>query len=86
MEYNNSNNKAIGKVYGFDGEAGSIITKDDEYIFNIQNIQKIDNIQNDTIVAFYPSTVKFGNEVFKVAREVESLSKEESKTLQKERN
>ena len=30
MEYNNSNNKAIGKVYGFDGEAGSIITKDDE--------------------------------------------------------
>lgn len=83
MEYNN---KKIGKIYGFDGEAGSIITRDDEYIFNLQNIKKPDTIQDDTFVSFYPSTVKFGNETFKVAREIESLSKDDVKTLQKERN
>ena len=80
------NNKTIGKIYGFDGEAGSIITKDNEYIFNIQNIKNTDNIQNNTFVSFYPSTVKFGNEIFKIAREIEALSKEDIKTLQKERN
>ena len=83
MEYNN---KKIGKIYGFDGEAGSIITKDDEYIFNLQNIKKPDTIQDDTFVSFYPSTVNFGNETFKVAREIESLQKDDIKTLQKERN
>ena len=83
MEYNN---KTIGKIYGFDGEAGSIITKDDEYMFNLQNLKKPDSIQDDTFVSFYPSTVKFCNETFKVAREIESLSKDDVKTLQKERN
>ena len=80
MEYNN---KMIGKVYGFDGEAGSIITRDDEYLFNLQNIKKIDNVQDDTLVSFYPSTVKFGNELYKVAREVEILEKDDIKILQK---
>ena len=80
MEYNN---KMIGKVYGFDGEAGSIITRDDEYLFNLQNIKKIDNVQDDTLVSFYPSTVKFGNELYKVAREVETLEKDDIKILQK---
>ena len=80
MEYNN---KMIGKVYGFDGEAGSIITRDDEYLFNLQNIKKIDNVQDDTLVSFYPSTVRFGNELYKVAREVETLEKDDIKILQK---
>jgi hypothetical protein len=80
MEYNN---KMIGKVYGFDGEAGSIITRDDEYLFNLQNIKKIDNVQDDTLVSFYPSTVKFGNELYKIAREVETLEKDDIKILQK---
>lgn len=83
MEYNN---KTIGKIYGFDGEAGSIITKDDEYMFNLQNIKNTKTIQDDTFVSFYPSTVKFGNETFKIAREIESLNKDAAKTLQKERN
>ena len=80
MEYNN---KAIGKVYGFDGEAGSIITRDDEYLFNLPNIKKTDSIEDDTFVSFYPSTVKFGNEIYTVAREIESLSKDDIKKLQK---
>lgn len=83
MEYNN---KSIGKIYGFDGEVGTIITRDDEYLFNLKNIKKAENIQDDTFVSFYPSTVKFGNELFKVAREIEVLSKDDIKTLQKEKN
>ena len=84
MEYNSL--KSIGKVYDFDGEAGTIITRDDEYLFNTNNISSQESLQNNSIVSFYPSTVKFGNEIFKVAREIESLSKEEVKKLQKERN
>lgn len=83
MEYNN---KTIGKIYDFDGEAGSIITIDNEYMFNTQNVKKANTIQNDAFVAFYPSTVKFGNEIIKIAREIENLSKDDIKKLQKERN
>ena len=84
MEYNNR--KEIGKIYDFDGEAGTIITRDNEFMFNIQNIKGCDNIQDSTLVSFYPSTVKFGNEIFNVAREIESLTKDDVKKLQKERN
>ena len=84
MEYNT--NKTIGKIYDFDGEAGTIITKDSEFLFNVQNVQQVDNIKDDIFVAFYPSTVRFGNETYNVAREIESLSKEDIKSLQKERN
>lgn len=83
MEYNN---KKIGKIYDFDGEAGTIITRDSEYIFNLQNIKETGGIQESSLVSFYPSTVKFGNEIFNVAREIESLSKDDVKKLQKERN
>lgn len=83
MEYNN---KQIGKIYDFDGEAGTIVTRDTEFMFNIQNIKGTDSIQESTLVSFYPSTVKFGNEVFNVAREIESLTKDDVKKLQKERN
>lgn len=83
MEYNN---KQIGKIYDFDGEAGTIVTHDTEFMFNIQNIKGTDNIQESTLVSFYPSTVKFGNEIFNVAREIESLKKDDVKKLQKERN
>ena len=45
----NNSLKTIGKVYSFDGEAGIIITKDGEYLFNISNVKGITNLQkNDT--------------------------------------
>ena len=55
-------------------------------MFNVNNINKPEAIHDESIVAFYPSTVKFGNEIFNVAREIETLSLEEAKKLQKERN
>ncbi len=81
MEYNSL--KTIGKIRGFDGEAGTIISQDAEFMFNLQNVKKTDNIQDSTFVSFYPSTVKFGNEIYNVAREVETLTKDEIKKLQK---
>jgi hypothetical protein len=81
MEYNSL--KTIGKIHGFDGEAGTIISQNAEFIFNLQNVKNPDNIQDSTFVSFYPSTVKFGNEIHNVAREVEALTKDEIKKLQK---
>ncbi len=73
MEYNNI--KKIGKIHDYDGEAGTIITPDNEYLFNNQNIKDKESIKNEDFVSFYPSTVKFGNEIFKVAREIEVIQK-----------
>lgn len=73
MEYNNLKN--IGKIYDYDGETGTIITPNKEYIFNNKNIKRKDEIKNDDLVSFYPSTVKFGNEIFNVAHEIELVQK-----------
>ncbi len=81
MEYNNL--KTIGKIYEFDGEAGTIITKDSEYMFNSDNIKSTEVISPDEVVSFYPSTVKFGNEIYNVAREIETLPKSKVKRPQK---
>jgi len=81
MEYNNL--KSIGKVYDFDGEAGTIITPDNEYMFNVQQYKKPENAADQSIVSFYPSTVKFGNEIYNVAREIEPLTKDDIKELKK---
>lgn len=81
MEYNNT--KTLGKVYNFDGEAGTIITPDKEYIFNLNNIKNSNGIQNEEMVAFYPSTLRFGNETYNIAREIESIPKEKVKKPQK---
>ena len=80
MEYNNL--KSIGKIYDFDGETGIVITPDKEYMFNINNINKPEAIHDESIVAFYPSTVKFGNEIFNVAREIESLHRQQKVTIE----
>jgi predicted xylose isomerase-like sugar epimerase len=81
MEYNNL--KSIGKIRDFDGEAGTIITTDKEFLFNRQQIKQLENSNNEGFVSFYPSTVKFGNEIYNVAREIESLSKDDIKSLKK---
>ena len=81
MEYNNL--KTIGKIYEYDGEAGTIITRDNEYMFNSENIKSAEVISPHEVVSFYPSTVKFGNEIFNVAREIESLPKAKVKKPQK---
>lgn len=79
----NNSLKTIGKVYSFDGEAGIIITKDGEYLFNINNVKGLTNLQKNDTVSFYPSTFKFGKEIFKVAREVEELTNRDVKALKK---
>ena len=81
MEYNNL--KSIGKIRDFDGEAGTIITTDKEFLFNRQQIKQLENSNNEGFVSFYPRTVKFGNEIYNVAREIESLSKADIKSLKK---
>lgn len=73
MEYNNI--KKIGRIYDYDGETGTIVTTDNEYLFNNQNIKNKEDIKNEDFVSFYPSTVKFGNEIFKVAHEIEPVQK-----------
>lgn len=82
MEYNTS--KKIGKIHNFDGEAGIIITQEQEYIFNIQQFKNAQGIKNNVLVSFYPSTIRFGNEIFHIAREIEAMQQEELKTLKKE--
>ena len=81
MEYNNS--KSIGKIHDFDGEAGTIITPDGEFMFNQKNIKNTKNIRDGELVSFYPSTVKFGNEIHKVAREIEALEKGQTRSSKK---
>ena len=81
MECNNL--KIIGKIRDFDGETGTIITTDKEFLFNRQQIKQLENSNNEGFVSFYPSTVKFGNEIYNVAREIESLSKADIKSLKK---
>lgn len=82
MEYNEL--KSIGKIYNFDGETGTIVTKDKEYIFNTQQVKNPQEINDNTLVSFYPSTIRFGNETFYIAREVETMQQEELKSLKKE--
>lgn len=76
MKYNSS--KSIGKIRDFDGEAGTIITPDSEFMFNQKNVKVSETVQDGDPVLFYPSTVKIGNEIFQVAREIEALEKEKS--------
>lgn len=76
MEYNSL--KSIGKIRDFDGEAGTIITPDSEFMFNQKNVKGTEAIKAGDPVSFYPSTVKFGNETYQVAREIESLQKEKA--------
>ncbi len=83
MEY--YNNKKIGKIYEYDGEAGRIITQDDEFMFNKKELLTNSSPNNEEIVRFYASTVPFGSEIFNFAREVEVLSEDDIKRLTKER-
>lgn len=80
----NNDLKTIGKIYTFDGEAGVIVTSTDEYLFNIHNVKGINKLDKNEAVSFYPSTVKFGKEIVKVAREVEILINKDVKTLKKD--
>lgn len=82
MDYN----KTIGKIYDFDGETGTIISNEKEFLFNLTNIYNQEHPKKNSLVSFYPSTIKFGNEIFNIAREIETLNKNDIKKLQKERN
>ncbi len=80
MDYNSL--KQIGKVTDFDGEAGSIVTPDQEYLFYLSEVKE--PISPNELVSFYPSNIKFGNETFHIARDISPLQKTNIKTLQKD--
>lgn len=80
MDYNSL--KQIGKVTDFDGEAGSIVTPDQEYLFYLSEVKE--PISPNELVSFYPNDIKFGNEIFHIARDISPLQKTETKTLQKD--
>ncbi len=63
--------KKIGKIYNFDGVNGFIITTDEEYLLTNKELKKDENYENGDIVYFIPSTIKFGNEITKIARHIE---------------
>ncbi len=80
MDYNSL--KQIGKVTDFDGEAGSIVTPDQEYLFYLSEVKE--PISPNELVSFYPDNIKFGNEIFPLARNITPLQKSNIKTLQKD--
>ena len=80
MDYNSL--KQIGEITDFDGEAGSIVTKDQEYIFYLREVKE--PVSTNDLVSFYPDTIKFGNETFHIARDISPLQKTNIKTLQKD--
>lgn len=64
----------FGKIHGYDGEVGYIITSTEKYIFSKKDLD--DNfINNDDLVEFYSNIVPFGNEKTLVARNIKQLKK-----------
>jgi len=67
----------IGKIKDYDGFAGTIITEQQDYIFNKNDVEELndENIQDGDLVTFAENTVTFGDEQIKVARFVKVLKK-----------
>ncbi len=67
----------IGKIKDYDGFAGTIITEQQDYIFNKNDVEELDDdsIQDGDLVTFAENTVTFGDEQIKVARFVKVLKK-----------
>lgn len=85
MEANKiDNGKLVGKIYSFDGEVGTIITSSGEYLFNVKDA-KFDNIAKGTMVEFYSNIFPFGDEKYKLAREVNILTPDKGHPLIKGR-
>ena len=70
MEYNTK--KELGKIFKYDGEAGIIISKKDEYIFSKKDL-KDKNINENDLVNFYSNTLPFGKEKVLIAKNIKSF-------------
>ncbi len=59
----------IGKIYDFDGEAGTIVTDDSEYDFFKKDIQGEDKtLEKGDIVSFRINHFSFGDERLDIAK------------------
>lgn len=57
----------LGKVYSFENRLGKIITEQEEYIFNEDDLE-VKNIKKGDIVKFRPETVNDINRAFFVTK------------------
>ena len=66
--FNNYSREQFGKIFSFDGEAGIIVTENNEYPFSIKDVYNKDDLVKGDIVTFRVNHLPFGNEVIDVAK------------------
>ncbi len=66
--YNNFNKEQFGKIYDYDGEAGIIVTDNEEYNFSKKDIVGDYDLTKGDIVTFRINHLPFGNEVIYLAK------------------
>ncbi len=57
----------IGKIYSYKNELGKILTTDDEYIFNVNDLEN-NTIKEGDIVQFRPEEVNGLNRAFFISK------------------
>ena len=72
--------KYIGKIYTFDGEAGTIITLDNKYHFHKKDLLNKE-LKEGSIVEFVPNTNVFGPDKDLVALYINNVNKTEKDEL-----
>ena len=80
--YNNFSDVKYGKVLSFDGEAGIIVTGDEEVIFSKKYLNNnIDDLVKGDVVTFRINHLPFGDEVVQVAKFIKKDNNENRRTL-----
>ena len=80
--YNNFSDVKYGKVLIFDGEAGIIVTGDEEVIFSKKDLNNnIDDLVKGDVVTFRINHLPFGDEVVQVAKFIKKDNNENRRTL-----
>ena len=69
------NDELIGKIYEFDGEAGTIVTDNNAYMFFKKDIDgDFNSLKKGEVVSFRVNHYPFGDEVVTVAKFVKKSS------------
>ena len=80
--YNNFSDVKYGKVLSFDGEAGIIVTGDEEVIFSKKDLNNnIDDLVKGDVVTFRINHLPFGDEVVQVAKFIKKDNNEYRRSL-----
>lgn len=80
--YNNFSDLKYGKVFSFDGEAGIIVTGDEEVIFSKKDLSNnIDDLVKGDVVTFRINHLPFGDEVVQVAKFIKKDDNEFRRSL-----